>query len=205
MFTGPFLVRRFCHEVTIQQVRCDVELVVAVSCNLVFACPHNGYIILAHQTANAAMPNVQTSIFQFFGHAWPAVAAKAETRFFFDVCQSHHVRPLPETGRTVAEGTQPACAYADNVAQPVSGEMASALFDKPKLHCFRPAKNWVAFFRISLSSLRSRTSRRSRSFSLARFKSSFDTTSISRCAVTHLFSVDTPTPRSSATCLRVSP
>src|SRR6056297_2941071 len=38
-----------------------------------------------------------------------------------------------------------------------------------------------------------------------RLRSSFDTTSISRFAVIHLFSVDMPTPRSSATCLRVSP
>ena len=27
---------------------------------------------------------------------------------------------------------------------------ATMLFDKPKSHCFRPAKNWVAFFKISL-------------------------------------------------------
>ena len=60
-------------------------------------------------------------------------------------------------------------------------------------------------FVISLSSLRSLISRQSRSFSLARSKSSFDTTSVSRCAVIHLFSVDMPTPRSSATCLRASP
>jgi len=52
---------------------------------------------------------------------------------------------------------------------------------------------------------REEISRRSRSFSWARLKSSFDTTSVSRYAVIHLFSVDIPTPRSSATCLRVSP
>lgn len=78
-------------------------------------------------------------------------------------------------------------------------------FDKPKSHRFRPANNWVASFCISLSSLRCRISRRSRSFSLARPKSSCEATFVSRCAVIHLFSVDIPTPKSSATCLRVSP
>ena len=78
-------------------------------------------------------------------------------------------------------------------------------FDKPKPHGFWLAKNWVAFFNISLSSLRMRFSRRSRSFSRARSRSSDDTTSVSRCAVTHLFSVDFPTPRSSATRCRERP
>src|SRR5690554_3598730 len=58
---------------------------------------------------------------------------------------------------------------------------------------------------MSLSSLRMRFSRRSRSFSRASSRSSGDTTSVSRCAVTHLFSVESPTPKSSATCRRVSP
>ena len=35
--------------------------------------------------------------------------------------------------------------------------------------------------------------------------SSLETKSVSRCAVIHLFNVNIPTPRSSATCLRVSP
>ena len=50
-----------------------------------------------------------------------------------------------------------------------------------------------------------RFSRRSRSFSRARSRSLSGTTSVSRCAVTHLFSVERPTPKSDATCLRVSP
>jgi hypothetical protein len=60
-------------------------------------------------------------------------------------------------------------------------------------------------FKIVRSSLRMGFSRRSRSLTWMRLKSSFDTTSVSRCAVIHFFNVDIPTPRSSATCLRVSP
>jgi hypothetical protein len=83
--------------------------------------------------------------------------------------------------------------------------MVCVFFDESKSHCFRPTKDWVAFFRMPRSSLRMRFSSRSRLFSWARPKSSFDTTSVSQCTVIHLFSVDIPTPRSSATCLRVSP
>ena len=91
------------------------------------------------------------------------------------------------------------------MTQPIGREAAPVFFDKPKSHCFRLAKNTVAFLRISLSSLRMRFSRRSRSFYWARSKSSFDIMSVSQFVVIHLFSVDMPTPRSSATCLRVSP
>ena len=82
---------------------------------------------------------------------------------------------------------------------------STLFFDEPKPQGFWPAKNCVAFFRIFLSSLRMWFSRRSRSISLLRLRSFFETTSVSWCAVIHLFNVDTPTPRSSATCLRVSP
>jgi hypothetical protein len=86
-----------------------------------------------------------------------------------------------------------------------------------KPHGFWRVKNTVAFSRISLSSLRmpplthasmccrSRVSRAEADHSLGRGSSSFDTTSEPLYAVIHLFSVDMPTPRSSATCLRVSP
>ncbi len=65
--------------------------------------------------------------------------------------------------------------------------------------CSPAAGNWVAFFRMSLSSFRIRTPRRSRSFSRARSRSSAETTPVPRCALTHLFRVEKPTPRSSAT------
>ena len=119
--------------------------------------------------------------------------------------QRDQIRPLPATGRAVAKGAQSTRADADNMAQSFGREAIPMFFDKLKPHGFWLAKNTVAFFNTSLSSLRMRFSRRSRSFSLARLKSSFDTTSVSRCAVIHLFNVDMPTPKSSATCLRVSP
>ncbi len=71
--------------------------------------------------------------------------------------------------------------------------------------CSPAAGNWVAFFMMSLSSFRIRTSRRSRSFSRASSRSSAEITSVPRCALTHLFKVEKPTPRSSATWCRESP
>ena len=90
-------------------------------------------------------------------------------------------------------------------AHQFNGKCRSVFFDKLKPQGFWLAKNTVAIFNTSFSSLRMRFSRRSRSFYWARFKSFFDIMSVSQCVVIHLFSVDMPTPKSSATCLRVSP
>ena len=49
--TGPFLVRRVGGEVTIQQVRRNVELVIAVCGDLVFTGSDDRYTILAQQSA----------------------------------------------------------------------------------------------------------------------------------------------------------
>ena len=141
------------------------------------------------------------------GHNHPgsALAAQAEERLFFEMRQAFQIRPQIMSCWPTAEHTQSARTDTYNMPKSISWKACPVFFDKPKLHCFRPAKNWVALFKNSLSSLRSRISRRSRSFSFARSSSSYDTTSISRYTVIHLFSVDMPTPRSSATCLRVSP
>ena len=121
------------------------------------------------------------------------------------MCQRDQIRPLSAAGRSAAVRPQPARTDSHDPAHQFNGKCRSVFFDKLKPHGFWLAKNTVAFFNTSLSSLRMRFSRRSRSFSWARLKSSFDMMSVSRCAVIHLFSVDIPTPRSSATCFRVSP
>jgi hypothetical protein len=62
----PFLVWQVCCEVSIQQIGCDVELVVAIGRGLVFSGPDNGYTILAHQTAHTAMANIQADLLQLW-------------------------------------------------------------------------------------------------------------------------------------------
>jgi hypothetical protein len=105
---------------------------------------------LTHQPAYTAVPDIQADLLQLFRHPWPTIAAKAETRLFLDMRKRHQIRSLPATSRTAAEGTQPPCADVNDMTQPIGREAAPVFFDKPKSHCFRPAKNWVAFFKISL-------------------------------------------------------
>ena len=106
----PFLIRLFSREVPIQQVWRDVELVIAIRRDLVFAGPYDRYAVLTHQLAHAAVADIQADLLQLFRHPWPTLAAKAETRLFLDRRKRHQIRSLPATRRTAAEGTQPPCA-----------------------------------------------------------------------------------------------
>ena len=83
----------------------------------VFARSNNGNAVLAHQSANTAVPDIQTNLFQFLSHAGPAIAAQTETGLFFDVRQRHHVRSLPAAGRTTSERTQTVHAYVHNLTK----------------------------------------------------------------------------------------
>ena len=114
-----------------------------------FAGSDNGYAVLAHQSANAAMPDIQADFFQLFCHPGPAVAAQAETGLFFDVRQSDKVRPLPAAGWTVAESPQASGTDIHDVTQPVGGKAVTMFLDEPKPHGFWLAKNCVAFLRNS--------------------------------------------------------
>lgn len=53
--TFTLLVVRTSVEVPIQQVRRDIELVIAVGRHLVFAGFNSGYVVMAHQAAHTAM------------------------------------------------------------------------------------------------------------------------------------------------------
>ena len=74
--TGPFLVRVLCGEVPIQQVRRDVEAVVAARGRLEFLVSLHGYAVLAHQHGNTTMTGIQAQFFQFFRHTWSAIAGQ---------------------------------------------------------------------------------------------------------------------------------
>ena len=90
---------------------------------------------------------------------YPAVqciAAQTETRLFFDVDQRHHIRSLPAASRTASECPQATRTDVHDTTHPSSRKCEPVLFNKLKPHGFWLAKNTVAFFRISLSSLRMR-------------------------------------------------
>tara|TARA_R110000850_G_scaffold169123_2_gene294214 strand:+ start:323 stop:532 length:210 start_codon:yes stop_codon:yes gene_type:complete len=63
--------------------------------------------------------------------------------------QSDQVKPLSAAGWTGAPSPQSARANTDNMAQAIGREVISMFFNEPKPHCFRPAKNWMAFLRNS--------------------------------------------------------
>jgi len=136
----PFLVGHVCGEVTVQQVQRDVELVIAIGCDLVLPRSHHGYAVLPHQTADAAVPNIQTYLLQLFGHPWTAVAAQAEARLFFDMRQRDQITALPTAGRATAERTQSAWADTHDMAQSIRWEAAHVFFYKPEPHGFWPAE-----------------------------------------------------------------
>ena len=71
--TGPFLVRPACREVPVQQVGRYVEPVIAIGRCLVFARADDTNVILLHQSTDAPMADIQTKLFQLFGHARAAI------------------------------------------------------------------------------------------------------------------------------------
>lgn len=81
----PFLVRPGRTEVPIQQVRGDVERMIAVCGRLELARSFNSNPVFAHQATDAPVPDIDTDLLQFFGHSGTAIAAQAQTRLFLDV------------------------------------------------------------------------------------------------------------------------
>lgn len=80
--TSPLLIWRIRCEVPIQLIWGDVELMITIRRDLVFAGPYDRYTVLAHQSSHKAMPHLQADLFQLFRHPSSSIAAKAETRLF---------------------------------------------------------------------------------------------------------------------------
>jgi hypothetical protein len=92
--TSPFLVRGFRHEITIQHIGRDVEAVVAICRCLVFTGSDHFEAVLAHQTTDTAVTNIQADLLQFFRYAGAAIAAKAQTMLLANVSQQHQIITL---------------------------------------------------------------------------------------------------------------
>ena len=86
--TRPFLIGLISSEIALQQVRRDVERVVAVCLGFEFTCSFNDNPILTHQPTNTLVPHFDPNFLQFFGHARAAITAKAQARLLLDVGQS---------------------------------------------------------------------------------------------------------------------
>ena len=73
---------------------------------------------------------------QLIGHAWPAVAAQAQTMLIADMRQEHHVAPLPMRWGPVLPGIEPAFRHPHQTAQMAAGQAAAILGNILKLHGF---------------------------------------------------------------------
>ena len=118
----PFLIRLCSREVPIQQVRRDVELVIAIRRDLVFAGPYDRYAVLTPQPAYTAVADIQANFFQLFYYPWPAIAAQTETRLFLDMRKRNQIRSLPPASWTTAERAQTTRADVHHMAHPTNGE-----------------------------------------------------------------------------------
>ena len=144
---SPLLVRAVCREVSIQQVRRDVEAVISVCGRLELLVSPNLYAILCHQAANAAMTFGQPQILQFLGHARSAIAAQRLLELILNMGLRRHVLALAATHRTNAPGAVTPRADVHDLAKAVPGQLIAVLIDEGKSHLFLSAKNTVAFFR----------------------------------------------------------
>src|SRR5690606_4599831 len=122
-----------------------------------------------------------------------------------DVHGHFHIkaRPLAHWERT--PGTIATRADQQHPAQHHHRPNMTPAMHKRKPHGRPLAKNCVAFFKIALSSLRIRFSRRRRSFSRAKSVCGAAVRSLDRYCDTHLPSVDNPTPKSAETRRRDNP
>src|SRR6056297_3915410 len=125
--TRPFPVRAGCREVPVQQVRCDVEAVVAVRGRLELPVPSNRNAVITHQASDAAVADWQAQLFQFLGHAWPAIAAERQGELFTDMSQYNHVLALALAEGAASEGPIPSRAVIHDLAQPFDGQYVGVL------------------------------------------------------------------------------
>ena len=161
--------------------------------------------ILAHQPADTAMPNFKAQFLQFLCHAWSTVAAQRQGELLANVREDHHVLSLALTERTIAVGAISSWADIHDLAQPLDREHVCVLCNESKPHLLRSAKNWVAFFKTSLSSRSMRFSLRSSATSRSRSDWAEGFSGLRRSCWIQRLSVEKPTPKSAATCLRGSP
>jgi hypothetical protein len=115
----------------------------------VFARSNYRGLVLAHQTAHATVPDVQTNLFSSSVIQLKKLP-RLEAGLFFDVRQCHHIRS-PAAGWSIAECAQTARTNPDDFAQSVRWKTICVFFDESKSHCFRPTKN-CGFLGMSRSS-----------------------------------------------------
>ena len=137
----PLLVGLARGEVLLQEIRCDVELVVAVRSCLEFMSSDHRNGILPHQTTHPAVPDTHPQLVQFFRHPGPAIAAQTGPMLVADVRQQHHVTPLPVRYRAMFPCPQATIRDPHHTARTRLRKDAAIVLKERKLHGFWAAKN----------------------------------------------------------------
>ena len=81
-------------KVLLQEIRCDVEGVIAVSGALELAAADDPDAILAHKPPDTPLSDTNAQLVQLLGHPWSTVAAQAQAVLIADMGEEHHVAPL---------------------------------------------------------------------------------------------------------------
>lgn len=79
-----------------QEIRRDIEGVIAVGRALELAAANDANAVLAHQTAHAALADPQAKLVQLLGHARPAIAAQAQAVLLANMGKDDHVASLAD-------------------------------------------------------------------------------------------------------------
>lgn len=132
----PLLVRGTRRKVLLQEVRRDVEGVIAVGGALELAAADDADAVLAHQTAYPTLSDPQAQLVQLFGHPRPAVAAQAQPMLFADMRQDHHVAPLTDGRGPAQPRAQPAIRYAHHATEMAARKAAPIAGNELKPHGF---------------------------------------------------------------------
>jgi len=132
--TCPFPVRAIRREVSFQEVRRDVEAVVAVCRRLELPVSFHRNAVLTHQTADAAVPHIQPQLLQFLGHARTAIAAQAQAELFPDMGKNDQVPALATAHGAAAPGAVASGTDIHDPTQATDGHPVAVFFLEAKSH-----------------------------------------------------------------------
>ncbi len=87
-------------------------------------------------TAHATLADANAQLVQLLGHAWPAIAAKAQPVLLADMRKDHHVAPLTMRWWPVPPGAQPSIRHAHQLAQATARQVSTIIDNELKSHGF---------------------------------------------------------------------
>ena len=164
-----------------------------IGCDFVPTRTHRTNIVGFHQSRHTTLTNSKPCYLDLYGHPRTAIGPVAQGKMLTDMRQNLQVGALalahgPGNPRPVATRRD-----LQDPTQAHDGPAVTMRPNKREPHVFWLAKNCVAFFNISLSSRRTRFSRRRRSFSRTR--------SVCASGAVAVRSLDTDTAKSSGSAL----